>query len=238
MFKNSVEARYTIVAENPRRTFTKEEFKRVGRWVMDYDKLSPEERQALREVLPAFPPAQIKKLVSRLTSKTKHKTINGEVHFLLYRGVSKKDSNSAISGSGVTYAHRTSWSPDIWSAIHVARALGHAPEGIAEIIKDLKNGSYTYLFVAWVPVSAIVLAPFFLQDGNLGKFYHAVNRESDVSSEWEVVVAPGTFPLGTYADARTQIEHKLGRTKEELDKERRDQIKESLTVKKQFQSKR
>lgn len=193
-------------------------------WVFNYEKLSPEKRTQLREELPKLD--SNRRLISKLSRETRHKTIGGQIHFLLFRGTKEDEYSAAKHGENISYKHRTSWSPDPYKAIHITRTFS-AKQGLSEIVKEFKLNKSKHLLAAWIPIEALLLAPFLANDPT---------KPGDMKAEWEVIVAPGTFKAANYQDAKRQLENTFKMTPEEINRGKREELREANQAKRQLSS--
>lgn len=141
--------------------------------------------RSARDALPKLPPRIMKGLFRRLDRWTWYRDINGETHYLLYRGVGKKDLErlpSLSAGTPITFPFRTSFTVDIVTAFQFAMKY---------------DGEFVSV---WVPRSAIVTAPI---------MYGPKLVKGHDHGEMEVVTDPFTGYLQDVGgDQRTFVKEK------------------------------
>lgn len=130
-----------------------------------------------RDRLPRLPEKLRKSLLKRLRRWTWYRDINGEEHFLLYRGLNPKDIGSVtlVPGQRLQFPYRTSFTVDANTAERFATQYG---------------GKYVEM---WVPASAIATSPY-MYGPELRGYDHG---------EREIIVDAGTMILHSMGDRPT-----------------------------------
>lgn len=165
---------------------------RLNEHLFNWQKLvEPKAKEALDSPIGRLPENTNKRAMMRLMGKTKSRKNpeTGEFEFLMHRGISQKELNTAIDLPSRSTAHgnHTAWTPNLETAKHFHQLRGR-PEG--------KGG----LVSAWIPQSAISTVP--KHWGTYSDFNREYEHQpkkgkgrNEYSGEHEVLVRPGNYSL-------------------------------------------
>jgi 8-oxo-dGTP pyrophosphatase MutT (NUDIX family) len=149
----------------------------------------PPDHRGSRNAVPQMEPAALARGIHKLLSVTPTKTINGERHVLLHRGMSANEQKQSVGAGTVEHNKPSSWTPTYGTAAHWHRQYN--PNWYQNPEDPTSNQPVS----AWVPVSAIRSIPRQYGDvrpPNSPPTYSKTGRGPNAydGSEHEVVLNP------------------------------------------------